>query len=225
MNESNVTFKGSVNGLTIIMNEDDDFKTILQEIEEKIDSSNNFFNGASINVKYKGKNLSLTEENEIYNLLTKKSGANIKSLLQDEEEHKIGIENINPLNDKMKMKTIFFKDIEEGITKFHRGTLRSGGLLKFNGNLVILGDVNPGAELVATGNIIVMGALRGIVHAGSDGNKDAIISALSLQPTQLRIGDIVTRCPDGGSKNIQLNPEIAYVKEGMVYIDTFIPQR
>ncbi|MBC7106160.1 MAG: septum site-determining protein MinC, partial [Firmicutes bacterium] len=68
-----------------------------------------------------------------------------------------------------------------------RRTLRSGQRLCYNGNVVILGDVNPGAEVVAAGNVIVMGVLRGVVHAGANGNEEAVVLAFRLRPTQLRI--------------------------------------
>ena len=71
-----------------------------------------------------------------------------------------------------------------------------------------------------------MGLLRGVVHAGSDGNKEAIIAALGLNPTQLRIGDIITRSPDD-EKGVVTNliPEVAYVKEDKLFVERFLPQR
>jgi len=71
-------------------------------------------------------------------------------------------------------------------------TLRSGTRIEFAGNVVVLGDVNPGAEIVAEGNVIIWGRLRGMVHAGSKGNKNAVICALDLSPTQLRIAEEVS---------------------------------
>jgi septum site-determining protein MinC len=71
-------------------------------------------------------------------------------------------------------------------------TLRSGTRIEFPGNVVVLGDVNPGAEIVAEGNVIVWGRLRGMVHAGSKGNQAAVICALDLSPTQLRIAEEVS---------------------------------
>ncbi len=120
---------------------------------------------------------------------------------------------------------MFFKGIEEGRTKFYRGTIRSGQLITFDGNLVILGDVNPGAVIEATGNIVVMGLLRGVVHAGSDGNKEAIVAALGLNPTQLRIADIITRPPDEKGTSANQVPELAYVKGDMLFVERFLPQR
>tara|TARA_B100001250_G_scaffold143923_1_gene123196 strand:- start:110 stop:757 length:648 start_codon:yes stop_codon:yes gene_type:complete len=80
-------------------------------------------------------------------------------------------------------------------TNFHQGTVRSGEYLESSGDLVILGDVNPGAKVSAVGNIIIWGRLLGIAHAGSEGNSKATISALQLRPVQLRIAKKVARGP------------------------------
>ena len=80
-------------------------------------------------------------------------------------------------------------------TNFHQGTLRSGEYIESPGDLLILGDVNPGAKVSAEGNIIIWGRLLGIAHAGSKGNSEATISALQLRPVQLRIAKKVARGP------------------------------
>jgi septum site-determining protein MinC len=87
-----------------------------------------------------------------------------------------------------------------------RRTLRSGYSLQHPGHVVILGDVNPGAEIVAGGNIIVWGRLRGVVHAGAEGNEHAIVCALDLSPTQLRISGNIALSPQRRGKP---QPEIA----------------
>lgn len=225
MEESDVVFKGTVNGLTIILKNEVSFNSIYEQIEKKIVSAGKFFKGASLIVKYRGKKLSKDEENKIYELLVNKSGAEIKHIEEDKEEPaKIQNESTTPHKPEIK-KFYFFKGLNEGVSKFYRGTVRSGQLINFDGNLVVIGDVNPGGEVVATGNVIIMGSLRGIVHAGADGNKEAIVVALNLQPTQLRIADVITRSPDEkGQRNNQI-PELAYVKDDTVYIETFLAQR
>ncbi len=227
MNEANVGFKGTVNCLTMILQEQDDFSFILKEIENKISDAGKFFKDAILDVKYKGKNLTKSQEQEIFDLLCRKSGAKIKSIKK--EEMKNSIEKIDSKVDstakeylKTKMKHFYFKGLEEGMSKFYRGTVRSGHKIDFDGNVVVIGDLNPGGEIKATGNVIVIGTLRGTVHAGADGNKDAIIIALSLRPTQLRIADVITRPPDDDGENIELLPEIAYVKNEQMYIESFL---
>lgn len=226
MDESSVTFKGTVNGLTIILKQEDDFETIIEQVEKKIASAGKFFKGATLAIKYKGKKLSEDEKKRIFDLMVKDSGAQIKSIEEDLEEHirEPEISQAQPLY-KMRMSNFFFKGIDEGITKFYKGTVRSGQLINFEGNMVVIGDVNPGGEIVATGNVVIMGSLRGIVHAGADGNKEAIVVAFNLQPTQLRIADVITRSPDEkGNKGVTI-PEMAFVKDDMVYIERFLPQR
>lgn len=94
-------------------------------------------------------------------------------------------------------------------------TLRSGRYIYHEGHIVIIGDVNPGAEVVAEGDIIVWGKLRGLVHAGSAGNEQATISALALSPTQLRIADHIAVAPPS-EKSPHPMPETASVRDGQV---------
>lgn len=99
-------------------------------------------------------------------------------------------------------------------------TLRSGNALRFDGDLYVFGDVNPGAQITATGNITVLGALKGTAHAGSNGDESAFILAFEMRPMQLRIGRTIAippaRKPDGG-----LDPEIAQVRDGQVVIEAW----
>jgi septum site-determining protein MinC len=83
-------------------------------------------------------------------------------------------------------------DLGDATALFLDKTLRSGTRIEFAGHVVVFGDVNPGAEIVAEGNVIVWGRVRGMVHAGSKGDTDAYICALDLSPTQLRIADEVS---------------------------------
>ncbi len=225
MEENTVSFKATVNGLILVLREEDDFDTIYRNIEMKVASSGRFFKGASIGVKYRGRKLSPGEEKQVSELLAAKTGAEIKSFEEDTEqpEKAAAGENVQS-REKPKMRMIFFKGLEEGMTKFYKGTVRSGQLVSFEGNIVVMGDVNPGGEVMATGNVVVMGSLRGIVHAGADGNKEAVIAALCLQPTQLRIADVITRSPDTKGGKAAINPEMAFVKDDLVYIENFLPQ-
>src|SRR5699024_10424628 len=81
------------------------------------------------------------------------------------------------------------------IKAFNR-VVRSGQVLRVEGDLLLIGDVNPGGKVVATGDIYIMGNLRGIAHAGINGNRKAIIAASYMKPTQLRIADYISRAPD-----------------------------
>ena len=87
------------------------------------------------------------------------------------------------------------KNLSFSKTNFHQGTVRSGEYLESPGDLLILGDVNPGAKVSAEGNIMIWGRLLGIAHAGRNGNSQATISALQLRPVQLRIDKKIARGP------------------------------
>ncbi|MEX0268334.1 septum site-determining protein MinC [Leptolyngbyaceae cyanobacterium UHCC 1019] len=88
-------------------------------------------------------------------------------------------------------------------------TLRSGGDVRHNGTVIILGDLNPGSSVVATGDILVWGRLRGTAHAGAKGNAQCLIMALQMEPNQIRIADFVARSPE--NPPAQYYPEVAYV--------------
>ncbi|MFK7802203.1 MAG: septum site-determining protein MinC [Anaerolineae bacterium] len=99
-------------------------------------------------------------------------------------------------------------------------TIRSGRSIYFGGHIIIMGDVNPGAEIVADGNIVVWGKLSGLVHAGADGDSSATVSALDLSPTQLRIADRITIAPPADKKRIPV-PETAHVKNGQIVAESW----
>ncbi len=103
----------------------------------------------------------------------------------------------------------------EPSTLYHNGTLRGGKSLQQLGNIVIAGDVNPGAELVASGDILVFGALRGTAHAGAQGDHKARVFALELAPTQMRIAEFIAADEAGRTPS---EPEVAFVKDGRIAI-------
>jgi septum site-determining protein MinC len=103
-------------------------------------------------------------------------------------------------------------------TLYHRGTLRGGQALHNLGNLVVIGDVNPGAELVASGDIVVFGSLRGVAHAGAQGDRKARVIALELAPTQLRIATVIATS-DAGAK--PRGPEHASIVDDRIVVVPF----
>jgi septum site-determining protein MinC len=95
-------------------------------------------------------------------------------------------------------------------------TLRSGIEIRHPGTVIILGDVNPGSSVVADGDVMVWGNLRGVVQAGASGNSNCLITALKMEPTQIRIADYVARAPE--NQPAQYYPEVAYVMGGGIRI-------
>ena len=112
-------------------------------------------------------------------------------------------------------------DLGEETALFLNRTLRSGTRIEFAGHVVVFGDVNPGAEIIAEGNVLIWGRLRGMVHAGSKGNRQAVICALDLSPTQLRIAEEVAAAlkPQENPR-----PEVARInKAGKLQAENWMP--
>ncbi len=101
-----------------------------------------------------------------------------------------------------------------------RRTLRSGFRLQYEGHVVVIGDVNPGAEVIAAGDVIVWGKLKGTVHAGAQGNENAVVCALDLSPMQLRIADHVAVTPEKHTSRV---PETAFLRNGQVSAEPWNP--
>jgi septum site-determining protein MinC len=108
-------------------------------------------------------------------------------------------------------------------TLFIRRTVRSGQAIHHTSNIIVLGDVNHGAEIVAGGDIIVWGVLRGMVHAGYPDNESACICALQLAPVQLRIAHLLSRPPEGGE--MQPHPEVVTIRSGRIFVETWVNGR
>ena len=105
-------------------------------------------------------------------------------------------------------------------TLFLRRTIRSGQAIHHTSNIIVVGDVNPGAEIVAGGDIIVWGVLRGMVHAGYPDNESACVCALHLTPVQLRIAHLLSRPPEG--TDVQPRPEVAAIRNGRIVVETWV---
>ena len=90
-------------------------------------------------------------------------------------------------------KTLIFPKPNRSRVLLLKKTVRSGQKISYRGTIVILGDVNPGSEVISTGDILVMGTLRGMAHAGAQGDTSAIVAAFRLKPTQLRIAEVISR--------------------------------
>lgn len=213
MSNSMISIKGIADGVYINV-EGNDYNKIKESLEMKINENIDFFKGSKL-IDVVGEELTLDIKKEIMLLLKYKYDFVLKNeyMILDRD---LGKEDLIENNKTPNI-------VEEGMTKFVHGTLRSGQEVSYNGNIVIIGDVNPGAVLRAKGNIIVLGLLRGVAHAGIGGNKNAIVAAYSLLPTQLRIDDIIARPPEGDS--YYKYPEIARIIEDKVIIEPYLPNK
>ena len=157
----------------------------LESLTEKLSRGKKFYKDSTLYINIDISSITERDMNNLKDILLKEIG--VKEIIIEEKE----------INEK---DTKLFNGIYEGKTKFIRKTVRGGQSVNFPGNIVIIGDVNSGAEVYAGGNIIVLGSIKGNVFAGTTGNSKAIIAAFSLQPEILKIGDIITISPDDSEK-------------------------
>ena len=199
----------SFDNLNIIHENIKKFSSIKDNLEVKIFAINEFINSHQLS-KLKNNfsrvdisNLSLYSNNR-YTILSGKSLKIDSTFLREQE-----VKNKLMLHDSKKKDDLL-----------HQGTVRSGERISSNGNLCIIGDVNPGALVFADKNIFVWGKLLGIACAGKNGNRNASIASLYLNPLQLRIADIVAIGPKDKPKNYY--PEIAVIDEQTINIKPYI---
>lgn len=152
---------------------------IVEELENKLPKLKNFYQESTIPIRITGKILE-EDEQEI-----------IKDLIEDSLGIEVSFDTVSDLLGLHAIKKTFQTDTEISETKYIQNSLRSGMKEEFRGSIVILGDVNAGAEIIAGGNIAILGTLRGLAHAGANGNMKAIISANSIDITQIRIANLV----------------------------------
>ena len=164
--------------IVIKLNESAAQEQIVEGLKKKLTELKKLYKDEKTPIKVTGKILKNKEIDEIQDLIRSKIDVEIEF----DSPKGLGLSNI---------KRTFEKEIAISETKFHRGSLRSGQRLETEGSLVILGDVNSGAEVIASDNIVVLGALRGLAHAGAKGNKQAIIAAGLFDAVQVRIANVV----------------------------------
>lgn len=128
--------------------------------------------------------------NVIGKVLKDKEKEEVKEIINGEVKEEIIFENENELG-LHGIKKVYEQNVENSETYFFKGGIRSGQKLEFDGSIVVIGDVNSGAEVIAGDNIVVLGALRGLAHAGAKGNMKAIIASQKIECPQLRIANIV----------------------------------
>lgn len=155
-----------------------DQEEIIASLKRKLPELKKLYQKEKTPMLITGKILKNREINEIQDLIKK----SIDVQIEFESPKVLGLYGI---------KKVYHQDIENSETKFHTGSIRSGQRLEYEGSLVIIGDVNSGAEVIAGENIVVLGALRGLAHAGAKGNKDAIIAANKIESAQIRISNLI----------------------------------
>ena len=168
----NIYFKKD--SIVLKIKEDATTNEILNELQEKLPDLKEFYKDEKTPILVTGKILKRFEIDSIQKMIQNI----IKVKVDFDSPRTLGLHDI---------KRTFKKDIQISETKFYKGSIRSGQRLEFEGSIVIIGDVNDGAEVIAEDNIAILGSLRGMAHAGAKGNEKAIIAASIIEAPQIRI--------------------------------------
>lgn len=189
--------------ITIKISEKAKEEEIIECLEEKIPELKKLYQDEKTPIFVTGK------------VLKEKEMKTVQAKIQKEIDVKVEFDSPKALG-LHEIKRAFSEEIESSETKFFRGSLRSGKKIEYEGSIVVLGDVNSGAEVIAGENIVIVGTLRGMAHAGAKGNRKAMISAVSIETPQLRIADIIKEVE---KEKEEEKKTYAYIKENQVIIE------
>lgn len=239
--------KGIKNGLLVYMKPAADWQQLVTELVTTIDRQSDFFKGARIALDVGGRSLRRYELDSLQNVLnarevtlwavlsesmTTLSTARKLDLQTSLESQEAPVANASTAAERSPIAaTLLAEEADDGAPPpidpeeigtsgvLVKRTLRSGRTVRSDGHVVVIGDVNPGAEIVAGGDVIIWGRLRGVVHAGALGDETATVSALDMIPMQLRIAGHIATSPK--EKRRESKPEIAKVRDNRIVVETW----
>jgi len=223
-----ITIKGIRDGLLMTVGDAETWPVTSQGLLTRIDQAIEFFKGARLALAIGPRPLSAADLGRLRDALSER-GVSLWAVLSDSPlttnaAQALGLNVALPTTGPQPKPDpeVDPEEAREGAVLVRR-TLRSGRSVRHTGHIVVVGDVNPGAEVVAGGDIVVWGHLRGVAHAGApfispegaatDGDAGAIVCALDLSPTQLRIADRIATSP---ARKGEAKPEIARIKDGRI---------
>ena len=238
MSDDRVRIRGTSEGLVITLSAGD-LGALLRELDERLSSTASFFRGGRVALHVGPRELT-TEDLKVLGQTISRNGVSLWAVIGDSTATQaaakaLGLETTfgprattppetaflpRPEQDERRDKPQPETEEDSGLGILVHRTLRSGQVIQHPGHVVIIGDVNPGAEIIAGGDVIVWGKLRGIVHAGATGDDGAVVCALSLTPLQLRIGNHIARAPEG-REGLPQWPEMASVQNGEIVAESW----
>lgn len=209
-----VKIKSNRYGIDLQLDGEAPFQALIDALQVKFKEAARFFGEAQMILTFSGRRLTSQEEDQIVTLITELTKIEIVCIVDQEDENERTYRNI------------LQRSLEERSRKqgeFYHGNLEYKQVLKCDSSIVIMGNVEFGAEVISEGNIIVMGTVFGSLHAGAGGNNDAYIAALSLRPKRLKIGDIEANRQRVYHENGMIEgPKLAVVDGHRIYVDPLI---
>jgi septum site-determining protein MinC len=229
---SAVSIKGTKTGLQIVIDDTVEFEDGFAQLVARLESTDAFFQGARVALDVGNRVVSREEWSRLETELRQKNLILTAALAAQEQSRvaarALGIPLVTESRREMTVAERRHADRrdEEGNGEglFVRRSVRSGQVVRHNGSIVIIGDVNSGAEVIAEGDVLVWGSLRGMVHAGASGDETATVSALHLAPTQLRLAGHIARSPSNRPRLIDV-PEVASVRDGAIIVEEWSRMR
>lgn len=210
-----VIIKSFPNGLSLYLDEAMPFDRLLEEIAVKFRESAQFFKDAHMGISFEGRKLSEEEEREVLDVISGNSSLNIICIIgKDDETNQHYIRALQQLE--------FHQREMENVGQFYKGTLKNGQMLETENSIIVMGDVYPGACIISSKDIIVLGGLYGQAYAGGNGFEHHFVVALEMSPEKLKIGEFKYKTSEKQSKwpiKPKVQPKIAYVRDGRVVME------
>jgi septum site-determining protein MinC len=218
MSEDQIVIKGTRDGVALSVGEGE-WPELMSNLADRLEATAGFFKGARVLMHVGARTATAADLDQVAQLLAQHD-MSLVSVTSTNAETQTAARDVGlglvvpqpPRSEREEMQLPFV----EGILL--RRTLRSGQVARHAGHVAVIGDVNAGAMIIAGGDVIVWGKVRGTVHAGAAGDADAVVCALYLAPVQLRIGPYIARAPEDRRMGSRA-PERAFVRDGLIIVE------
>jgi len=210
--KNHVMIKHFPNGINVVLDDSIPFDLLYMEVSKKFSDSAKFFGKAKMVVSFEGRKLSAQEEKLLIDAISDNTDLTVLCLIGNDEGKN---------EEYLKASTKFVTNNDSVDGQFYKGIIRAGQVLKSDSSMIILGDVNPGAEVISDGNIVILGTLYGYACAGASGNNSCFVVALDMKPSRIDIGEYTASINYKNgiwSKNKQA-PKIAFIQDNEITID------
>ena len=201
-----VVIKGNKAGMTVYLDPELPFGELLEAVEKKFRETARFWGSAQMTLTLEGRDLTAEEEVAIVNTITEYSNIEILCLIDSDANRIERCEKA--LNEKL-------MELSSNTGQFYKGNLRDGDVLESEASIVIIGDVDKGARVMAKGNVIVLGSLKGSVCAGISGNLNSVVVAFEMAPSQVKISDLTFQKAEKG-RFLGRGPMMILVENGRI---------
>jgi septum site-determining protein MinC len=224
---SEVAIKGVRQGILLVLPDDREWDEVIGQLETKLAAASNLIQGAKAQLDVGDRPVTAEQLGALVKQLTERYQLETNALIGTHDDARAAAEAAGltmtaapPPLPPERTKVVASPDAANPPNNalYLRQTVRSGQSIRHDGTIVLCGDVNPGAEVIATGDIVVFGTLRGVAHAGAAGDEECQIIAINLRPTQIRIAGYIARSPDTAAPPLSKYPEVARVQNSEIHI-------